>query len=39
LNHALPSCPGRFAINPVPPEQAASLLQETEVDVTASHKR
>jgi hypothetical protein len=29
----------RFYINPVPPEQAAQFLHETEVDVMASRRK
>jgi UDPglucose--hexose-1-phosphate uridylyltransferase len=28
-----------FYINPIPPEQAAAFLQETEVDLAAKAKR
>jgi hypothetical protein len=31
--------PRRFDINPVPPEQAAAFLQETEVDVSKGRAR
>ena len=31
--------PEGFYINPVPPEQAAAFLHETEVDLTSTPKR